>query len=144
MDKEEITRMSDRYYMYKALVLAPPASVIGALVVDLFTYLSGTAESYVTPFFMFMICISYFILVFVGFPILLLLTYLGFLNIWSLAISAAVIAYLASITTYSSDLEFAHAVFPAVSVAIAFWFIYTHRNSNNSLGQTGANNATSD
>jgi len=141
MDKEEIARMSDRYYMYKGLVLAPLASVIGTLVVDISSYLLGTAEGYMTPLFIFIISISYIILFFVGLPIFLLLKYLGFLNIWSLIISAAFIGYLVSITTYSSGLEFAYSVFPAISVAITFWCIYTHRNPNKSLNQTGANNA---
>jgi len=141
MDKEEIARMSDRYYMYKGLVLAPLASVIGTLVVDISSYLLGTAEGYMTPLFIFIISISYIILFFVGLPIFLLLKYLGFLNIWSLIISAAFIGYLVSITTYSSGLEFAYSVFPAISVAITFWYIYTHRNPNKSLNQTGANNA---
>lgn len=130
MDKEEIIKLSDRYYMFKGLVLAPITSVIGALIVDISALIMGTAEGYVTPLFIFIIAISYIVLFFVGLPIYYLLKHYKVLNIWSLVSSSAVIGYLISIFTNSSGLEFTYTVVPAITVAIAFWYIYTHRNPN--------------
>lgn len=125
--------MSDRYYMYKGLVLAPLASVIGAFIVDLSAYLMGTAENYVTPLFIFIITISYIVLFFIGLPIYFLLKHFRLLNLWSLTTTSAVIGYLISIATNSSGLGFAYYVIPAITVAIAFWYIYTHRNPNKQI-----------
>ena len=145
MDRDGITKLSDRYYMYKGFVLAPLASVLGVLIADVFAHFIMGGAVGLTIYFINVIIILYIASFFVGLPIYFLLKHFGVLNLWSLVLSAALAGYLVSIaamfiTAKSSGLVYVYTVSPAITVAITFWYIYTHRNLNKSLNLIGSKN----
>jgi len=130
MDKTEINRLSDRYYMYKGLVLAPLASILGTFIVDLAALIINKEPIFISALFMFVIPISYIMLFFIGLPIYFLLKSINLLNAWLFTSLAAIVGYVLSIITETTGQGAAYSIAPSITVAIAFWLLYTYRDPN--------------
>ncbi len=144
MEREEIDKLSDKYYALKGFLLSPPASLIGVGISDgINKYFNFSSEAPMIYAWFFIPFFAYLLAFFVGMPLFFILYKIRKINFLTTTASGVAVGYLfsAGFIEDAPSPESLPFILAGLSASVVFWWLYTYRSSNKSLKPTASASA---
>ena len=143
MNRDEIERKVEQFYVLKAMLIAPLAAIIGTILGGVISGEWVNAEneslfrsvvSYIGGFLVFVLPVSYVSTFMFGYPVFWLLRKTKQLNWWSFLIAGAALGVLICLLFLGVEKTLISLfAFSGASVGLLAWWVYTRRDGRYAL-----------